>query len=70
MLISKPPAASVTTKATTAYPTGDYAVWLAGGLLCPSCKHELRAADIDADDDRVRLICRHCHVDLIIVERN
>jgi hypothetical protein len=56
-------------KPTTAYPL-DYAVWMAGALLCPSCRHELRASDLDADDDGVRLICRHCHVNLIIVEPN
>ena len=56
-------------KPTTAYPL-DLAVWMAGALLCPSCKRELRAADLDADDDGVRLICRHCHINLITVEQN
>jgi hypothetical protein len=58
MLTNEPTVA----KPTTAYPL-DYAVWMAGALLCPSCKH-------DADDDGVRLICRRCHVDLIIIERD
>jgi hypothetical protein len=65
MLTNEPTVA----KPTTAYPL-DYAVWMAGALLCPSCKHELRAADLDVDDDGARLICRRCHVDLIIIERD
>jgi hypothetical protein len=55
-------------KATTAYPTGSHVVWLVGGLLCPHCARALRATDLDVDDDGVRLICRICHENLLIVE--
>jgi hypothetical protein len=67
MLISKAPTPAVA-KATTAYPTGSHVVWLVGGLLCPHCARALRATDLDVDDHGVRLICRTCHENLLIVE--
>jgi hypothetical protein len=57
-------------KATTAYPhPGDYAVRLIGGLLCPHCRRELRATDVDLDRHGGVLICRGCHRDVATIER-
>jgi hypothetical protein len=40
---------------------------LASKLRCPHCMRLLRATDIDVDFGDVRLICRGCHRDILMI---
>ena len=54
--------------ATAAYNAG-HKVTLAP-LLCPYCAKEVRAADAELHDNGdFRIVCGHCHVDLLSVEQ-
>jgi hypothetical protein len=39
-----------------------------GALSCPYCGRGLHAYDIELDGDVLRLICRGCHHDMLVVE--